>query len=82
MQTAINLNQNQFDVLSNMLTGASDEVKLKLISFLSDSLLKKPEEKKEKWADQFAGAWKDNRSAEEIIADIRNARTSNREIEL
>ena len=44
--------------------------------------IKKPEEKKEKWADQFAGAWKDNRSAEEIIADIRNARTSNREIEL
>lgn len=80
MQTAINFNQNQFDAISNMLKGASDEVKLKLISFLSDSLLKA--RGKERWADQFAGAWKDSRSAEEIIADIRNVRTSNREIEL
>ena len=35
------------------------------------------------WADRFSGAWKDSRSAEEIISDIRESRTPNsREIEL
>ena len=35
------------------------------------------------WADRFVGAWKDSRSAEEIISDIRESRTANsREIEL
>lgn len=29
------------------------------------------------WTDQFADAWEDARSAEEIIEDIRNARTDN-----
>ena len=34
-------------------------------------------------ANRFAGAWKDNRSAEEIISDIRESRTANsREFEL
>lgn len=62
---------------NDMLKGTSKEVKLKLISFLSDSLLNKHVSKREKWANQFGGAWKDNRTTEEIIADIRNARTSN-----
>lgn len=31
-----------------------------------------------KWVSQFAGRWKDDRSAEEIIDDLRNSRTSNR----
>lgn len=30
-----------------------------------------------KWVSQFAGRWKDDRSAEEIIDDLRNSRTSN-----
>ncbi len=35
------------------------------------------------WANRFVGAWKDNRSAEEIISDIRESRTvNNREIDL
>ena len=38
--------------------------------------------KKESWVDQFAGKWQDNRSTDEIIADIHNARTSNDEISL
>ena len=29
------------------------------------------------WADRFVGAWKDSRSAEEIVDDIRSARTAN-----
>lgn len=82
MQTTININQNQFNIFSNMLKGASDDVKLQLISFLSNSLLhKKTKTEKEDWARQFAGAWEDSRSAEEIIADIRKDRTRNKEIE-
>ena len=34
-------------------------------------------ERKTSWASRFAGAWKDSRSAEEIINDICSARTSN-----
>ena len=29
------------------------------------------------WADRFVGAWKDDRTAEEIIQDIHQARTKN-----
>ena len=29
------------------------------------------------WANRFSGAWKDNRTAEEIINDIRDSRTNN-----
>ena len=32
---------------------------------------------KKGWASRYAGVWKDSRSAEEIIADIRAARTQN-----
>ncbi len=35
------------------------------------------------WADRFVGAWKDDRSADEIVNDIRSARTANSiEVEL
>ena len=43
----------------------------------------KKETDSKNWANRFAGAWKDDRSAEEIINDIRECRTTNsREIEL
>ena len=29
------------------------------------------------WASRFAGVWKDSRSAEEIVEEIRAARTAN-----
>lgn len=34
------------------------------------------------WTSEFAGRWDDDRTADEVIEDIRGARTSNREIEL
>lgn len=82
MQTTVNVSQNQFNVFSNMLKSASDEVKLQLISFLSTSLLKKEKAEKGDWAKEFSGAWEDSRSAEEIIDDIRKDRTKNKEIKL
>lgn len=67
----------------NLLKDLSEDVKIELISKLSTSLLKKREQENiPNWASEFSGAWKDSRTAEEIIEDVRNARTSNREIEL
>ena len=71
---------NSFDKLSKNL---SADVKIDLIARLSNSLLNqdKPVENKQ-WASAFAGKWIDTRTAEEIIDDIREARTSNEEIDL
>lgn len=67
----------------NMLKNLSSDVKLELISRLSVSLLKKEERSESSnWASQFAGAWKDDRTADEIVEDIRSARTTNTGIEL
>ena len=53
-----------------MLKDLSSEIKLDLISRLSASLLKR-EADETHWASEFAGKWKDDRSADEIVADIR-----------
>lgn len=34
------------------------------------------------WVDEFSAKWKDSRTAEQIVADIHAARTTNAEIEL
>lgn len=82
MATTASISQNQFNVYSSLLKSARDDVKLQLIAYLSNSLIKKKEIKKVDWANPFAGAWKDDRTTEEIIKDIRNSRTKNKEIEL
>ena len=65
----------------SLLKNLSDMVKLELAAMLVNSVAHK-ESKKENWTDQFAGKWKDSRSAEEIIDYIYQTRTENREIEL
>ena len=58
----------------------SNNVKLELITLLSSSMTRpeSPAAKPRKgWASRFAGGWKDSRSAEEIVEDIRAARTAN-----
>ncbi|MEZ4848300.1 MAG: hypothetical protein R3B93_06705 [Bacteroidia bacterium] len=54
--------------------------KLELISRLSSSMKKKKKSSDESFFNLF-GSFSDERSAEEIINDIKNARTFNREIE-
>lgn len=67
----------------NMLKNLNEDIKLELISKLSTSLLaKKKKVESENWASSFSGVWEDSREAEDILADIRSARTNNREIEL
>ena len=34
------------------------------------------------WVDQFEGKWEDSKSAEEMVADIRNSRTQNSSVVL
>ena len=62
------------DTYWNMLKNLSSEIKLELISKLSASLLKKEALENAHWVSDFAGKWKDDRSAEEIVADKREAR--------
>lgn len=79
---APNMNIPNMDTYWSILKNLSSDMKLELISRLSKSLLSKDQFIDDNWASQFAGEWKDSRSAESIIEDIRNSRTSNREIEL
>ena len=57
----------------------SDNVKLELITLLSSSMThsEKATAPRKGWASRFSGVWQDSRSAEDIIADIRTARTNN-----
>lgn len=64
----------------------SKSAMLKILDFVRGLLTAKEVDKEESpsnWASRYAGAWKDSRSAEEIINDIREGRTTNsRNVEL
>ena len=58
----------------------SNREKIELIALLSSSMTninELPAPTMKGWASRFAGKWKDSRSAEEIVRDIREARTTN-----
>ena len=66
-----------------MLKDLSSDIKLELIAKLSASLVAKDNTSDtSNWTSEFVGRWEDDRTADEVIEDIRGARTSNREIEL
>ncbi len=57
----------------------SNDIKLELISLLSSSMRNSEED----WTSSFAGKWQDDRTTDEIIDDIRNARKAKiREVKL
>jgi len=56
------------------------KLKLKLIEKLSQSVDKDVHMKNDRFEKSF-GAWIDSRDSDEIIAEIRNSRTLNRQIE-
>ncbi|MBK9013742.1 MAG: hypothetical protein IPM82_06445 [Saprospiraceae bacterium] len=79
-------NANIVEYYLNLLSGLSAEVKLDLISKLSASLKmdfgkKKPDKVEKKSILDFAGCWESDKTAEELIEEIRSARTFNRVIE-
>lgn len=67
---------NYFGLLSSL----SRENKIKLIAKLSNSIVDEVLER-EDVVDKFFGAFKSDKSAEEIVSDIRGSRTFNRKIE-
>ena len=63
----------------------SNNVKLELITLLSSSVAHSVSDNSAEkgWTKSFAGLWKDDRTAEEIIDDIRASRNANiKEIQL
>lgn len=64
------------DTYWDMLKDLSTDIKLKLIARLSNSIVenKVEEDSNELLADRFYGVWKDDKSAEELINEIRNSR--------
>lgn len=75
---------NRIDIAENifrMVKNLSADVKLELISKITDSLKgTKKEAKDDSWKKLF-GAWESEESAEEIIDEIRASRHTNRQIE-
>ena len=75
---------NRTDIAENMfrmVKNLSADVKLELITKITDSLKgTKKEAKDDSWKKLF-GAWESEESAEEIIEGIRANRYTNREIE-
>ncbi len=67
---------NYFGLLSSL----SRENKIKLIAKLSNSIVDEVSER-EDVVDKFFGAFKSDKSAEEIVNDISGSRTFNRKIE-
>lgn len=63
----------------SVLKDLSNSVKLELITLLSSSIAKSVSEASNEkgWTKSFAGRWEDDRTAEEVIEDIRNSRNAN-----
>lgn len=79
----LNSKTSASNIYWDMLKDLSSDIKLELIAKLSASLLAKEDTPDtSNWTSEFAGRWEDDRTTDEIIEDIRGARTSNREIEL
>ena len=81
IMTAIELRAELFREMSPLLDNES--AMTKMLAFVKSLVPAKKTKTEAEWANRFVGAWKDSRSAEEIISDIRESRTTNsRDIEL
>lgn len=50
----------------------------KMLTFIRTLSSTKPTKAEGGWVYRFVGAWKEDRSADEIVSDIRSARTTNK----
>ena len=73
--TAIQLRAELFREMNPLLD--SEAALEKLLAFVKSLSPAKKAKTEAGWADRFVGAWKDDRSADEIVNDIRSARTAN-----
>lgn len=76
-----NTNKIMVDDYYGLLRNLSKETKLKLIEKLSNSITENTVSENDNLVDKFFGAFKSDKSAEEIIKEIRESRTFNRTIE-
>jgi len=73
----IDIAENVFQTIKNL----SADVKLELISKISNSLKgPKTDVKDDSWK-ELSGAWESEKNADEIIEDIRSSRYTNRQLE-
>jgi hypothetical protein len=75
IMTAIQLRAELFREMNPLLD--SEAALEKLLAFVKSLSPAKKAKAEAGWADRFVGAWKDDRSADEIVNDIRSARTAN-----
>lgn len=60
----------------NTLSHLRPSAKVELITLLASSLTAYKPTTEINWADRFYGAWKDDKSAEELAAEVRAARNT------
>ena len=77
---AIDINTTLIDGYLQLLSNLSADNKLDLISKLTQAVKTDIGERKNSFYKSF-GAWESKQTADEIIADIRNSRIHNRQIE-
>ena len=73
--TALELNAEIYRAMGEI---ANDEALLaKVLNYVKGLAPAKKTKDDAGWATRFVGAWEDNRTADEIVDDIRSARTAN-----
>lgn len=75
---------NEIDIADNfigMIKNLSDKVKLELIDQISNSISKNPEKLENDTWKKLYGAFESDKSAEEIIDELRSSRYTSRKIE-
>ncbi len=73
--TALELNAEIYRAMGEI---ANDETLLaKVLKYVKGLAPAKKTKEDAGWATRFVGAWEDNRTADEIVDDIRSARTAN-----
>ena len=73
--TALELNAEIYRAMGEI---ANDETLLaKVLNYVKGLAPAKKTKDDAGWATRFVGAWEDNRTADEIVDDIRSARTAN-----
>lgn len=73
--TALELNAEIYRAMGEI---ANDETLLaKVLKYVKGLAPAKKTKEDAGWATRFVGAWEDSRTADEIVDDIRSARTAN-----
>lgn len=81
--STVDINKRLVDTYFSMLKNLSQNNKLELIERLSNSIRTSKRKKTAKSIDALYGSWESEKSADEIIKEIEDARNFNRkEIEL